>query len=267
MLYRYFSVNFAPKITTPSQRYALHGEHLTLQLAGEDPEDRPFKIEIIDGSPPEATVTQSSVLVWTARAFNSTEFFFRATDECNASSVFNMTIDILSCPCVNDGICIPDAEYPRGSGMYVCSCQPGYQGQHCEEEIDECLSSPCVNGNHLFTFFSFNASSSYSQPKVAFLRCVFLSHLNEKKLRNVWKTFSKAWVLIRFPCHFLHPSSVVCLERALKTGGRGHLATSLFSSIVILSLALCCMLCLSYVYFVIVGTSPNVFCQERVRMA
>ena len=153
MLYRYFSVNFAPKITTPSQRYALHGEHLTLQLAGEDPEDRPFKIEIIDGSPPEATVTQSSVLVWTARAFNSTEFFFRATDECNASSVFNMTIDILSCPCVNDGICIPDAEYPRGSGMYVCSCQPGYQGQHCEEEIDECLSSPCINGNHLFNFF------------------------------------------------------------------------------------------------------------------
>ncbi|XP_020613166.1 von Willebrand factor D and EGF domain-containing protein-like, partial [Orbicella faveolata] len=145
-LHRHISVNFPPKITTPSQRYALHGEHLTLQLEGEDPEDRPFEIEIMNGSPPEATVTQSSVLVWTARAFNSTEFFFRATDECNASSTFNMTIDILSCPCVNDGICIPDAEYPRGSGMYVCSCQAGYEGQHCEKEIDECLSSPCING-------------------------------------------------------------------------------------------------------------------------
>jgi len=34
----------------------------------------------MNGIPPEATVTQSSVLVWKARAFNSTEFFFRATD-------------------------------------------------------------------------------------------------------------------------------------------------------------------------------------------
>ena len=147
-LYRYVSVNLPPNITTPSQRYALQGEHLMLQLEGTDPEERPFKIEMMNGSPPEAILTQSRVLVWTAKTFNSTEFFFRARDECNASSTFNMTIDILSCPCVNDGICIPDVEHPRGSGMYVCSCQPGYQGQQCEEEIDECLSSPCINGNH-----------------------------------------------------------------------------------------------------------------------
>ena len=117
-----------------------------LQLEGNDPEGRPINIEMMDGSPPEATITQSSVLVWTAGPFNSTEFFLRATDECNASSTFNLTIDILTCSCVNEGICIPDSNHPRGSGMYVCSCQPGYEGQHCEKEIDECLSSPCING-------------------------------------------------------------------------------------------------------------------------
>ena len=30
--------------------------------------------------------------------------------------------------------------------MYVCECQPGYEGQRCEKEIDECLASPCVHG-------------------------------------------------------------------------------------------------------------------------
>ena len=117
-----------------------------LQLEGDDPEDRSFKIELMDGNPPEATITQSSVLVWKAEPFNSTEFFLKITDECNASSTFNLTIDILTCPCVKDGICVPDSKHPRGSGMYICSCQPGYEGQRCEKEIDECLSSPCING-------------------------------------------------------------------------------------------------------------------------
>uniref|UniRef100_A0A4W2DXH1 Protein crumbs homolog 1 n=1 Tax=Bos indicus x Bos taurus TaxID=30522 RepID=A0A4W2DXH1_BOBOX len=34
---------------------------------------------------------------------------------------------------------------PEASG-YVCICPPGLTGVHCEEDVDECSSSPCRNG-------------------------------------------------------------------------------------------------------------------------
>lgn len=30
--------------------------------------------------------------------------------------------------------------------MYSCSCNPGYTGLNCENEINECYSNPCKNG-------------------------------------------------------------------------------------------------------------------------
>ena len=29
---------------------------------------------------------------------------------------------------------------------YECRCEDGYSGQHCELELDECDSDPCLNG-------------------------------------------------------------------------------------------------------------------------
>lgn len=139
-------VNLPPNITTPSVRYALLGEDLQLQLEGEDPESRPFVISMIDGNPSHAKLSASHILYWKPETQNSTNFFFRATDECNASSTFNMTIEVVIFPCTEKGICEPNPGHPRGSGMYVCKCQPGYEGQRCEKEIDECLLSPCVRG-------------------------------------------------------------------------------------------------------------------------
>ncbi|XP_031811432.1 aggrecan core protein [Sarcophilus harrisii] len=31
-------------------------------------------------------------------------------------------------------------------GRVICLCSPGYMGNHCDIDIDECLSNPCLNG-------------------------------------------------------------------------------------------------------------------------
>ena len=31
-------------------------------------------------------------------------------------------------------------------GSFECRCQPGYTGMYCDVNIDECASSPCLNG-------------------------------------------------------------------------------------------------------------------------
>ena len=31
-------------------------------------------------------------------------------------------------------------------GHYHCKCKPGYNGTHCEQDVDECKTSPCKNG-------------------------------------------------------------------------------------------------------------------------
>ncbi|XP_033101698.1 uncharacterized protein LOC117104902 [Anneissia japonica] len=54
--------------------------------------------------------------------------FNTASEHCNSS------------PCENEGLCV---ELEKG---YECECIPGYQGKHCEEDINECSALPCLNG-------------------------------------------------------------------------------------------------------------------------
>ncbi|GAB0087495.1 sushi, von Willebrand factor type A, EGF and pentraxin domain-containing protein 1 [Sergentomyia squamirostris] len=45
--------------------------------------------------------------------------------------------------CGMNGQCIPDPYKPY---LYSCTCATGYQGSHCDQRVDLCLSSPCLNG-------------------------------------------------------------------------------------------------------------------------
>ncbi|XP_068810149.1 sushi, nidogen and EGF-like domain-containing protein 1 isoform X5 [Struthio camelus] len=43
-------------------------------------------------------------------------------------------------PCLNGGLCKDRV------AEFLCVCEPGYTGHHCELEINECQSDPCKNG-------------------------------------------------------------------------------------------------------------------------
>uniref|UniRef100_A0A7M4E463 Neurogenic locus notch homolog protein 2 n=1 Tax=Crocodylus porosus TaxID=8502 RepID=A0A7M4E463_CROPO len=44
-------------------------------------------------------------------------------------------------PCENSGIC----QESSGSDGYICLCAPGWEGERCTVDIDECVSKPCRN--------------------------------------------------------------------------------------------------------------------------
>ena len=108
----------------------------------------------MDGSPSEAII-RDNVLVWNASNSPNTQFKLQATDACQAVSMTNITISLVVCPCQNNGKCIPHPGRPRGSGLYQCNCAPGFTGDACGTNIDECRSYPCVKGNYPTIFQPF----------------------------------------------------------------------------------------------------------------
>ena len=104
----------------------------------------PVAVSLMNGSPNKATM-RDNVLSWNASNDITTKFFLKATDACDATSFLNITVSLVVCPCQN-GSCVPHPNKPRGSGYYECDCVPGFTGDKCETNIDECQSYPCLRG-------------------------------------------------------------------------------------------------------------------------
>ncbi|TNM90853.1 EGF-like repeat and discoidin I-like domain-containing protein 3 isoform X2 [Takifugu flavidus] len=51
-------------------------------------------------------------------------------------------------PCNNDGQCEVVAPTRRGDvfNEYICRCQTGFEGVHCQINVNECATKPCNNG-------------------------------------------------------------------------------------------------------------------------
>ncbi|XP_043533182.1 lactadherin-like isoform X4 [Chiloscyllium plagiosum] len=67
-------------------------------------------------------------------------------------------------PCQNGGLCELMSRRGDVFGEYVCKCPTGFQGIHCQTNIDDCSSQPCINGGQcvdLDADFSCHCPSPY----------------------------------------------------------------------------------------------------------
>ncbi|XP_070572149.1 uncharacterized protein [Ptychodera flava] len=87
-------------------------------------------------------------------------YFGEDTIEINAidedgyrSKVLVVHLHILANPCSNGAVCVGPPSDPDCSALqrckgfhgYECRCQPGYVGDYCEIDYDECQDNPCDN--------------------------------------------------------------------------------------------------------------------------
>ncbi|XP_018619381.1 milk fat globule EGF and factor V/VIII domain containing b isoform X2 [Scleropages formosus] len=51
-------------------------------------------------------------------------------------------------PCKNDAMCEVISQSRRGDvfNEYVCKCLPGFEGVHCQNNVNDCVDQPCKNG-------------------------------------------------------------------------------------------------------------------------
>ncbi|KAH0627424.1 hypothetical protein JD844_003097 [Phrynosoma platyrhinos] len=124
---------------------AFYGEHFVYQFTAMDPEGSAVSFSL-DSGPPGTNLSPAGLLIWKALSKDAEKFAFSITDDCSAETKIVIEVNMKPCDCLNGGSCVTNTNFPPGRGKYLCVCLPGFEGDLCQVNTDNCASSPCGRG-------------------------------------------------------------------------------------------------------------------------
>ncbi|XP_075684884.1 von Willebrand factor D and EGF domain-containing protein [Rhinoderma darwinii] len=139
----------------PEKLQTFYSENFVYQLVGSDPEGSAILFTFESG-PEGVSVSPAGLLIWKVMSLNTEKIVFSILDDCNAKTTITVEVTVKACGCLNGGSCMANVNFPPGKGEYLCVCAPGFEGDSCQTDIDDCQSIPCragrcvdqVNGYH-----------------------------------------------------------------------------------------------------------------------
>ncbi|XP_033115335.1 von Willebrand factor D and EGF domain-containing protein-like isoform X2 [Anneissia japonica] len=147
--------NLIPIFPVPPPLFVFAGNTLEYQLEASDLDGDVIVYDILGKEDGVSLLATDGKLLWVPKEVKQVLIPVTATDKCGAIVSSVIKVNVMECPCQNDGKCMSDKEYKKMD--VVCICRDGFNGPHCEGPtaydliVDACRPDPCKYGSCSFS--------------------------------------------------------------------------------------------------------------------